>query len=36
MYYETEAKKNKKTFSRTIFWTKYIEIIDKEDIPFHL
>lgn len=28
LYYETEAKKNEKIFSRTMFGTKYIEIID--------
>lgn len=28
LYYKTEAKKNEKIFSRTIFGTKYIEIID--------
>lgn len=28
MYYETKAKKNEKIFSRTMFGTKYIEIID--------
>ena len=28
LYYKTEAKKNEKIFSRTIFGTKYIEIIN--------
>lgn len=28
LYYKTEAKKNEKMFSRTMFGTKYIEIID--------
>lgn len=28
LYYETEAEKNEKIFSRTMFGTKYIEIID--------
>ncbi len=28
LYYETKAKKNEKIFSRTMFGTKYIEIID--------
>lgn len=36
LYYETKANKNEKIFSRTMFGTKYIEIIDQIRITFGL